>query len=403
MSTTRRQFLQTSAAAVGSLSALPVLGQPYPKPPRIPYSGPNVVIIRFGGGVRRRECIEPEHTYSPFFCRELTKRGTLLNNMELAQLNEEGDQIETSHGQGTLYILTGKYERYKDVGEQYENIPYKFLGSRFEAQVPTVFEYLRKAYDVPEHQTIIINGEDRTDEEFYNFSNHHLFGVNYRSNTLSLHRFKTYLLREKLDQFDGEENVHQHLKKQLQELESIDYRIRSGKGFDPHIEQFWDDWRAFYGDSGLVNPRGDRLLTELALRALKQLRPKLMMINYSDPDYVHWGNPQHYTRGIAIIDRGIEQLVNAVEADEEYRDNTVFVIVPDCGRDTNRMMDVPFQHHFNSKSAHEIFALFMGPGIDQGKVIDFKTDQSSIASTIGQIMNMPTEFTEGPVLDEVFA
>ena len=36
------------------------------------------------------------------------------------------------------------------------------------------------------------------------------------------------------------------------------------------------------------------------------------------------------------------------------RDNTVFLIVPDCGRDSNRAMPVPFQHHMNSRSAHQI-------------------------------------------------
>ena len=38
----------------------------------------------------------------------------------------------------------------------------------------------------------------------------------------------------------------------------------------------------------------------------------------------------------------------------------VFVIVPDCGRDANPLMGVPFQHHFNTKSAHEIWALVFG-------------------------------------------
>ena len=44
--------------------------------------------------------------------------------------------------------------------------------------MPTIFEYLRRHYDVPEHQALIVNGEDRINEEFYTFSNHHLFGVN---------------------------------------------------------------------------------------------------------------------------------------------------------------------------------------------------------------------------------
>jgi hypothetical protein len=139
------------------------------------------------------------------------------------------------------------------------------------------------------------------------------------------------------------------------------------------------------------------------LRAIKELRPKMMMINYNDPDYVHWGYMSHYTRGISIIDDGVRQLVAAVEADPEYRDNTVFVVVPDCGRDTNPYASVPCQHHFNSKSAHEIFCLMFGSGIAKGQIVDKRVDQSSIAATIGKCIGVKTEYAEGPALEQVFA
>ncbi len=266
--------------------------------------------------------------------------------------------------------------------------------------MPTVFEYFRKEYDIPDYQALIVNGEDRTDEEFYSFSNHHLFGVEYRSNVLSLYRFKVYLLRRQIERGDMPEKELVEKKKQLAKLEALDVRVSDPEAQSPEINGFWEDWRTFYGESGFVNPRGDRLLAELAVRALKQLRPKLLMVNFNDPDYVHWGNPMHYTLGISIIDEGIKRIVEAVEGDEEYRDNTVFVIVPDCGRDTNRMMDVPFQHHFGSRSSHEIFALFFGPGIARGQVVDRTVDQVSVAATIGHTMKFAAGHTEGPVLSE---
>jgi hypothetical protein len=95
--------------------------------------------------------------------------------------------------------------------------------------------------------------------------------------------------------------------------------------------------------------------------------------------------------------------MTTVAADEFYRDNTVFAIVPDCGRDSNRALAVPFQHHFTSKSAHEIFGLFLGPGIARGHVIDREVQQISVARTLGGVMKVATEFTEAPALDEVFA
>jgi hypothetical protein len=127
------------------------------------------------------------------------------------------------------------------------------------------------------------------------------------------------------------------------------------------------------------------------------------MVNYNDPDYVHWGNLTHYTRGISVVDEGLRQLVTTVEADEFYRDRTIFVVVPDCGRDTNPFSSVPCQHHFGSRSSHEIFALFFGPGVARGTVVDHRTDQISVAATVGHLMGFKTEFAEGGVLGEVIA
>jgi hypothetical protein len=385
----RRRFFQSMALGTGALAA----GLPsFADTAKPEYTGPNVIILRFGGGVRRRETIDPDHTFSPFLCKELTQRGTLFKRMEISSL--EG--IETSHGQGTLYIITGKYEKYKDVSG-------KFLGARFEAPVPTVFEYLRKSFNVPEHQTLIINGEDRTDEEFYSFSNHHLFGAHFRSNVLSLYRFKTYLLRRQIESGKWSEKELAKKKQELAKLESLDYRTKGQDKQGEEITQFWERWRQYYGETGFVNPRGDSLLTELALRSLKELRPKLMMVNWNDPDYVHWGYMSHYTRGISVMDQGLQRITAAVEADEHYRDNTVFVIVPDCGRDTNPYASVPCQHHFGSKSSHEIFALLIGPGIQRGVVVDKKVDQISLAATIGKITGAGAEYAEGPILEQAFA
>ncbi len=395
----RRTFLLGSAAASASLfTGLPAWGATTTAN-RPEYRGPKVIIIRWGGGARRRESLDPHHTCAPFLTHELTRRGTLYPRMEIDRFHN----YQTSHGEGTLYLLTGQYERYRDVAESRPEAGRKLLGARFEAKVPTLFEYFREAYQVPAHQALLINGEDRGDEEFYNFSNHHLFGVDYRSQTLSLRRYKTWLLQQQLaaGQFEGRQRGEKE--KQLREFQSLDYRADREVGQGPEIEQFWSNWRNYYGDTGLVNPRGDRLLTELTLRAIRELRPQLTMINYQDCDYVHWGYLDHYTRGLAIMDDEVKRLVTTVEADPEYRDNTLWIVVPDCGRDDNPYTAVPCQHHFGTRSSHEIFALFFGRGVPQGKIVDRPASQIQVASTIGQLMGMKTPFAENAVLEEVFA
>ena len=391
----RRGFLGRFATVAGTIvcgSALRAwaedpsvgAGPPLPEP-----RGPRVILIRFGGGVRRREAIVPEHAYAPFVCRELTRRGTLYPRMVIDSM--EG--LNTSHGEGTLNLLTGRYDRYQDV----EN---GFLKARFEPRVPTLFEYLRKTARIAPHETLIVNGEDRPDEEFYTFSNHAGYGIDYRSNVLSLYRFKRWLFERQFADGALSEKQRTALIDQLAKWEKADLRSRGKGSQGPAMDGFWERWREHYGESGLVNPRGDRLLTALTLRALKELRPRLVMVNYNDCDYVHWGYYSHYTTGISIMDEGIRELVAAVEADPEYRDNTVFVIVPDCGRDSNPMSAVPCQHHFNSKSSREIFALLLGTGIARGVVVDRIVRQVDVAPTIGQLMGFRTEHAEGKVLEE---
>lgn len=395
--TTRRVFL---GGLAGSALALPCPSQITPSPVVAPtrpdYRGPNVIIVRFGGGVRRRETIEPDTTYAPYLRKVLASRGTLFTRMSISQFED----IQTSHGEGTLYILTGKYEKFKGIGGKIGDP--KLLDGRFEASVPTLFEYLRSAFHVPEHRALMINGEDRTDEEFYSFSNHHLFGAQYRAETLSLARYKAWLFPQLLASGTlGAERVKE-LSDSVEKLRQADYRLLKD-GQPAAIQEFWSEWRAYYGESGYRNPRGDRLLTELALRALGRLRPRLMMINYNDPDYVHWGYLQHYTTGIAVIDDGLKQLVSFVQSDDEYRDNTIFVIVPDCGRDSNPLAPVPCQHHFNTKSAHEIWALLVGPGVPKNTVVDTPVDQTQLAGTIGRLIGCPTPLAESRVLEAAFS
>ena len=408
----RRTFIQSAAAAQAGLLGLQgvaraeevagALGRPK-------YRGPNVIIVRFGGGVRRRETIVPQTTYCPYFLYNLVPQGTFYPRMELAMaartVKDEPFKPVTSHGEGTLNILTGRYDEYKPVSQMYPDRYQRteLFDDRFEARVPTLFEYLRAAYEIPAHQTLLINSEDRKAEEFYSFSNHSRFGVDYKCEVLSLYRFKCHLLRRKIEagEFEGERLAAKL--EQLRKLEEMDYRNTDGDGQAPAIREFWDRWAKFYGETGLVNPRGDRLLTELTVRAMRELRPKLMMINYTDPDYVHWGNVNHYTRAVAIIDQELQRLYETVQADEHYRDNTVFAIVPDCGRDNARLAALPCQHHFGDRTAHEIWALLLGPGIERGAVVDKTVEQIAVAPTLGRVMGLKTELAEDAVLGEALA
>ena len=360
-----------------------------PRAARADYRGPNVILVRFGGGVRRAETIDEGTTHAPYLRHALIPRGALIPGMTIAQL----DGVETSHAEGTLNLLTGRYLAYRDVGSG-------ILSDRLEPIEPTLFEYLRDAYDIASHQALLINGEDRPQEEFFTYGVHDHYGVAVRAEMLSLHRFKLYKFDQILREGRLPEDQLVDAAAALDHLQSADPRAMEAAQ-SPEVTAFWADWRRQYGDDGLRNPRGDRLLTALALAAMTRLQPRLMMVNYQDTDYVHWGNPSHYTRAIQIIDDGLRQIVAAMDALPFYRDNTVVVVTPDCGRDANPLLGVPFQHHFNTASAREVWAVMAGPGVAKGAVMDRRSDQSAIAPTIAALMGFRADRSEGDALASV--
>ena len=356
---------------------------------RKPYKGPNVIIIRYGGGVRRKETIDPQYSYSPFMMNVLAPKATLFNNMSI----EEIEDNNTSHAQGTVNILTGKYKAYHHQER-------RGLSELLLPTSPTLFEMFRKVYDVDVHEAIIVSGEDRFEEEGVMFGMDHNYGLDYRSEVLSYDKYRSYVLQKKLAEGGVTDEVQETLQTELNDIKEKSPSFSAPEKYPKQVQKFWNRWRNYYGDEGYKHPRGDRLSTEVALWAMRYLKPKLMMVNYQDPDMVHWGIKSHYTRAISVIDKGIHQLVKATEIDPFYRDNTVFVIVPDCGRDDNALMSVPFQHHFNTKSSHEVFAMLYGPGIGRGQLVDKAVDQTSVTSTVAALMGFDAPSVDGRVLEE---
>ncbi|MES2143106.1 MAG: hypothetical protein V4516_01840 [Pseudomonadota bacterium] len=380
----RRTFNLGLAATLGS-GVLPGIARAAPA-----YPGPNVVLVRFGGGVRRAETIDEAATWAPYLRQALAPRGTFIPDLRIDRL----DGVNTSHAEGTLNLLTGRYLAYRDLSTE-------LLSDRLEPTEPTLFEYLRRQFNLASHEVLLVNGEDRPQEEFFAFGVNDHYGIDFRSEMLSLHRYKLYRTRMALAEGGLTDEARAKIEEERAGLLKADARGVTPEP-SPQVEAFWARWRASFGDDGLRNPRGDRLLTELSVRAMAELKPRLLMVNYQDPDYVHWGNPTHYTRAIAIIDEGLQRLVATADADPFYRDNTIFVITPDCGRDANPLAEVPFQHHFNSRSAHETWAVIFGPGITRG-VVDKTVDQSAIAPSIAAMMGFAATRAEGSAIEGMFA
>jgi len=83
---------------LGSLGLAASLTTPFPALSQTrTYTGPNVILVRFGGGVRRAETIDEAATWAPFLRHVLAPRGTFLPDLRIEKL----DGVNTSHAEGT--------------------------------------------------------------------------------------------------------------------------------------------------------------------------------------------------------------------------------------------------------------------------------------------------------------
>ncbi|MFN7971396.1 MAG: sulfatase-like hydrolase/transferase [Acidobacteriota bacterium] len=405
----RREFLKgTGAAIVGGAFAQRALhtSQPSAQPPApadpsriagdarpLRWNGAarNVVLVRYGGGVRREETTGAwGQSLSPFLHESLLPNGTLYDNLFIPW------GISTGHMEGTLLLTTGRHET------PVQKFPGR--GDEFPFH-PTVFETYRKASGAGPHDAVVVNNEQRN-TEFVAYSSAPGYGRRWGGTVLSLHALA---IREQRRALGGDipERERREREAKLAELLTIDQRPDRDGYDDAEIEERF--FIPFLQRFGYRPPKGDAFQTEATIQALRTLRPRLLMVHYQDCDYAHWGASHFYYEGVRRMDQGLRRIVEEIQENPSYRENTVLLVVPDVGRGINvaknggpNHLRLHFQHHNpEDKGSHETFALAWGSGIAPGKRIDEARDPVDVAPTVAALLGHAMPGVDGRLLDEV--
>ena len=88
------------------------------------------------------------------------------------------------------------------------------------AELVGCFSSLGRGFGI-EHEHDVPTGEDRPDEEFYTFSNHAGYGIDFRSSVLSLYRFKRWLYERQLAEGKMTEMQRRERLDQLEKWEKV--------------------------------------------------------------------------------------------------------------------------------------------------------------------------------------
>lgn len=338
-----------------------------------------VVLVRFGGGIRRAESIDHKKSMVPFLCHGLLREGTLFSDVWIDR------RMNTGHVHGSLYLSTGGFDGY----------PHGLFGGPFIPKRPTLSEYVRKATKGAPTDAILINNSGDISTEFIGFSDHPDYGlsvapVNVSNWALHRRRIERHLMVATGKRRDD------LMKQQAQHLKKM---TREALPEHPDVFGLLDRFDREYGEK---TPRGDDLVAELAVRVLQTMSPRFVQVHLQDSDFVHWGPRHLYQRGIRRMDRALHRIWSTIQHHPKRRHDTALVVVPDVGRDAHGSRRIPYQHHDpKDPESHRIWAFYAGPGIKRGKVIDHPHPQVDVAPTIGHLLGIQTPLVKGRVMEGV--
>ena len=403
----RRELLKgLTATTVGSVLVGRAFSRPSPPRPErgpasiidvearpLPWNGAprNVVVVRFGGGVRREETIgDGGRLLSPWLHEALIPNGTLYPDLFIPW------GAGTGHMEGTIYLTTGTFA----VEKQGLGIPEEGI------RHATMFEAYRAATQTPRHQVVVINNE-QLNTEFINYGDHPGLGRELGPTTLSLHGHELRRLRDLLAAGPKKGDLRR-LQRRLDRLQGQDPRTDPDPYDDPIVEERF--WRPFLQTFGQRVPKGDAFQTEATIHALRTLKPRLLMVNFQDCDYAHWGPRHFYDEGVRRMDQGLRRIVEEIQRNPHYRENTVVFVVPEVGRGTNldqkggsKHLRTDYQHHNpDDLGSHQTFLLAWGSGIRPGITIDEERAPIDLPATVGQMLGFSMS-TDGKAFGEVLS
>jgi len=370
----RRKFLTSvigagAAASLGNISDL--LAKTSPASETTAGTGHRkLIIVIFGGGTRSSESIDdPQHSYIPRLWNEMVPRGTLFTNMRV--------EHKVVHPNCTGSILTGHWAW--DDNDWSKPLAH-----------PTIFEICRKERGVPDtaawafvYASILSNT---------GLSLASGYGRQFAANVvepptiprsvadqMSKRMYRAAALGSARAEISAAYQCGQ-LARSASTLSRTGLRSETARTF---IDSEYKAWK-----SGTGTTSHDTFLTERAINCMHMFAPNVMVVAYGEIDCAHYGSWSRYVEAIRRTDKLTWQLWQAAEKLEDYRDQTLMLILPDHGRELDGPDHWGFIHHSNfytndgaDEGCRRVWMLAMGPNVPAGRTIAEPVRTTAVAAT----------------------
>ncbi len=374
----RRQFL-SAAVGVGATAALgganAFLNQsnyraegnvsisPSPKQRKL-------IVVLFGGGTRSSESInDPAHRYIPHLWNEMVPKATLFTNMRV--------EHKVVHPNSAGSIMTGHWE--------WDDIDW----TRPVAH-PTIFEIYRKSRRTPDTSAWAFVYASILAKTGHSLAPG--YGKAYAANVVeppTIPRSTAEEMDRRMSQAaslgsaDTEAKAAADCAKLARQTSHISVDGLRSNQARTFIDVEYKKWKAGTGTTS-----HDSFLTECAIACMRTFAPDVIAVDFGEIDCAHYGSWSRYVEAIRRTDELTWRLWRAAEEMEQYRGQTLMLILPDHGRELDRPNHWGFIHHSNfytnegaDEGCRRVWMIALGPGVKAGYRIEKHVSITAAAAT----------------------
>ncbi len=169
------------------------------------------------------------------------------------------------------------------------------------------------------------------------------------------------------------------------------------------------DWKDHYvpntdcGINGLgTGYREDSTTFRKVKQTLKSYHPRLMLINFKQPDAAgHANDSMAYLQGIMDTDNYVYQLWNEIQNDDFYKNRTTLLVTNDHGRHTAGHLNGFVTHGDDCDGCRHIELFGLGPDFKKNYISSVRYEQIDIANTVAQLLGIQMPFAKGRCMSDI--
>ena len=339
-----------------------------------------VVLVAFAGGVRTRETFGTPANVPNM--RQMADEGVLYTNVATSNLGHFG---------ATMSIFTGISEP-------------RGIRENARGNDPTLFEYLRKGLDLPK-QDVWVTTTGGAQQVNYSYSLHPEYGARYGANILDGDGIFNKEFKDMLSAWGMPQPVEPGERALLDRLRR---GVGGGEDAAREAEQLArvEDYilgelsRGTTDISGAA--AGDRKALRLARNLLSLFKPRMLGVVLQNADVAH-GSFNAYSEVVRQNDAAIGELMTAIREDEELRDSTAVLVVPEFGRDRDLNSRRGLDHGDGSEDLRRVSCVAWGPDFKRG--VETGRDQRviDVVGTVCELFGAEAPLAKGGRLQGLYA